>query len=242
MKKICLLLLVMMTSFLGSISVVSADMWSEITGAYDSTLGNLDVNEIDTECMLDMLNDRFGIDAGTPFQLLGEGTNLLGDGLDWAGVGGGDTVRSIGGAVGGFGDNLSDVDLNDIGLDDVMNILDPSNKPVFDGPGIRRGARIVKCNIDRGISTEKDLNVLALGWVNFALSIVAVIAVIAIIYAGFLYIVSGGDDTDKAKKILLYVAVGIIMILSAYAVVNTLIAEPRQGGGDEISQINDFHI
>lgn len=196
----------------------------------------IDVNNVDTECMIDLLNDRFGIDAGTPFKILGKGTEYLGKGMDMVGLGGEETTQTIGKSISGFGDNMSDVDLNDMDLNDVMNILNPSNKPVFDGPGLRRGARIIRCNIDRGVSTEEDLNVLALGWVNFMLQIVAVLAVVAIIYAGFLYIVSGGNDTEKAKKIVIYVAVGIILILASFAIVNTFIEEPRGGGGDEIGQ------
>ncbi len=193
--------------------------------AYDNVFkqGDLDINTLDTECMLDLLNDRLGINMGTPFSLLGKGADLVG----WDG--GADVL-------GGFGQNLADIDINDMGLDDIMNVLNPSNKPVFDGPGLRRGARIIRCNIDRGVSTEKDLNVLIIGWVNFFLILVGVIAVIVIIYAGFLYITTGAEDgAEKAKKIVLYAVLGILLILASYAIVNTIIHEPRVGGGDEIS-------
>ena len=53
------------------------------------------------------------------------------------------------------------------------------------------------------------------------------IAVIMVIYGGFLYIVSGSEDTEKAKKVLLYAAVGIIVILISFALVNTIL-----GAGD----------
>ena len=109
---------------------------------------------------------------------------------------------------------------------DLGSIIDFGNElePVFDGPGIKKGAKIVKCNLDRGVSKEKDLNKLLIGWMKFFLSVVAVVAVAAIIFAGFLYITAGGDDgqTEKAKKIVIWVAIGIILIFGSYAIVNTV--------------------
>lgn len=230
MKKLLFLSLSVFFFFIGE-SVSHADLFGGMTGAQDALQksyddvfkqGDIDVNNIDTECMLDLLNDRLGINMGTPFSLLGEGANLFGD-------------NAVGNSLKGFGQNLADVDINDMGLDDLMNIINPSNKPVFDGPGLRRGSRIIRCNIDRGLSTEKDLNILIIGWVNFFLAFVSVIAVIVLIYAGFLYITGADDGAEKAKKIILGVVLGILLILASYAIVNTVIHEPRVGGGDEIS-------
>ena len=63
-------------------------------------------------------------------------------------------------------------------------------------------------------------------WTNFALSFVAVIAIAFIIYGGFLTIMSGDDEggTKKATTIIKNAIVGIIVIISAYAIVNTLLA------------------
>lgn len=70
--------------------------------------------------------------------------------------------------------------------------------------------------------------------VNFVLSFLGLIAVIFIIYAGYLYVIDGGGDgqKDKAKKIIIYVSIGIIVILASYALVNTLIQEAPIGGDD----------
>ena len=70
--------------------------------------------------------------------------------------------------------------------------------------------------------------------VNFVLSFLGLVAVVFIIYAGWLYIVDGGADgqKDKAKKILIYVSIGIIVILASYALVNTIIQEAPVGGDD----------
>ncbi len=120
-----------------------------------------------------------------------------------------------------FGDDMECIVDIDLG-----SIIDFGNgdKPVFDGPGIKKGAKIVKCNLDRGVSKEKDLNKLIIAWMKFFLSVVAVVAVVAIVWAGFLYVTSGGDDAqnEKAKKIIIWVALGIILIFGSYAIVNTV--------------------
>ncbi len=61
--------------------------------------------------------------------------------------------------------------------------------------------------------------------VNYFLYFLGLIATIMVIYGGFLYITSGGDDAgaEKGKKILIYAAIGIIVILVSYAIVNTII-------------------
>lgn len=69
---------------------------------------------------------------------------------------------------------------------------------------------------------------------NFALAFVGLIATVMVIYGGFLYITSaGGDSPEKAKKIILYAAIGILVILISFALVNTLITQAPGGGGDE---------
>jgi len=108
----------------------------------------------------------------------------------------------------------------------VQDMLGSSGKDdtVFSGPGLKQGAKIVKCRLDKGVSKEKDLKKLIANWSNFLMSITATLAVVALIWAGFLYITAGGEDgqQEKAKKIIIFVAVGIILILGAYAIVNTV--------------------
>ncbi|MDD3066296.1 MAG: hypothetical protein PHO48_00480 [Candidatus Gracilibacteria bacterium] len=83
----------------------------------------------------------------------------------------------------------------------------------------------------KGITTLTGLREAILNWVNFALGFLALIAMIALIYAGFLYVTSMGEDeqSGKAKKIIIYVTIGIIIILLAYAFVNTLIEDGPTG-------------
>lgn len=60
---------------------------------------------------------------------------------------------------------------------------------------------------------------------NFALFFLGVIATAFIIFAGFLYVTARGDDgqVEKAKNIMLYAAIGIIVVLISFALVNTLL-------------------
>ncbi len=106
----------------------------------------------------------------------------------------------------------------------VPVFYDPVTKPIFTGPGLKPGADIAATMLDPGVSKERDLPTLVIGWVKFFSGIMAVIAVVAVVYAGFLYISAFGEDSqmEKAKNIVLYVILGIILVFAAYAIVNTI--------------------
>ena len=69
-----------------------------------------------------------------------------------------------------------------------------------------------------------DIQEIAANLLNWILGFVGIIAVIMFIYAGFLYLTAGGNDenTGKAKKIMLYTIIGIILIFIAYTIVMAL--------------------
>ena len=75
---------------------------------------------------------------------------------------------------------------------------------------------------------EGDIREFAKTILNFILGFLGFIAVVYIIYGGFLYIMSGGDDgnVEKGKKIILNAAIGIIIILASFAIVNTVLKAP----------------
>lgn len=71
---------------------------------------------------------------------------------------------------------------------------------------------------------QGSIRALILQIINFFLQFLGLVAVIMIIYAGVLYITSaGGDSTEKAKKIILYAVIGILIILLSWAIVNTIL-------------------
>lgn len=58
------------------------------------------------------------------------------------------------------------------------------------------------------------------GIINVALSLLGIILVTLVVYAGFLWMTAAGNDDQitKAKKILSSSIIGLIIILSAYAI------------------------
>jgi len=58
--------------------------------------------------------------------------------------------------------------------------------------------------------------------INIILYFLGAISVLVIIFAGILYVMSGGDanSVTKAKNTLLYAVVGLIVAMLAYAIVN----------------------
>ncbi len=71
---------------------------------------------------------------------------------------------------------------------------------------------------------------LALTIVNFFLTFLGLIAVVMIIYGGFLYVTAAGNQEkiESAKKIIMYAVIGIVVILLSFAIVNTVLGA---GGG-----------
>ena len=65
----------------------------------------------------------------------------------------------------------------------------------------------------------------ATGIIAWILGFVAVIAVLALVYGGFLMIFSAGDEENAAtgKKIVLNVILGVIIILTSYTIIATLV-------------------
>lgn len=58
--------------------------------------------------------------------------------------------------------------------------------------------------------------------VNYVLSFVAVLAVLMIIYGGYLYITSGADESrlGKAKSTLIYGIIGVAIAILSFAIIS----------------------
>ena len=76
-----------------------------------------------------------------------------------------------------------------------------------------------------------DVRALVLKIINFFLGFLGLLAVIMVIYGGFLYISSAGNQekVDSAKKILLYAVIGIVIIIISFALINTLLGGLARG-------------
>lgn len=72
---------------------------------------------------------------------------------------------------------------------------------------------------------QTGLRGLLVSIVNFFLGFLGLLAVIMVIYGGFLYVSSAGNEenVNKAKKILLYAAIGIIVIIVSFVLVQTIL-------------------
>jgi len=83
---------------------------------------------------------------------------------------------------------------------------------------VQYGAKEVQKNVD---ATTKPFSTYVQDYINYLLTFLTIIAVIYIIWAGFQIMIGEGDTEKlgKAKKTILYVAIGIIIIWLAYAIV-----------------------
>ncbi len=72
------------------------------------------------------------------------------------------------------------------------------------------------------IKGAKELFVM---FTNFISGFVATIAFVILIYAGYLYVVAGGEEQtqEKVKKLITGAIIGIVLAFGAYAITNTLI-------------------
>ncbi len=79
--------------------------------------------------------------------------------------------------------------------------------------------------VEEATGGESDLKGILQTILNFALSFLGFVMVVMVIYAGVLYVTAAGneDNVGKAKKILLYSAIGVVLIMISFAFVNTLL-------------------
>ncbi|MFW0862138.1 MAG: IPT/TIG domain-containing protein [Candidatus Komeilibacteria bacterium] len=88
-------------------------------------------------------------------------------------------------------------------------------------------------DVDVGLG-DNDVKSIATNIISIVLSFLGIIAVGFVIYAGFLWMTAGGnaDRVDKAKKILIRAAIGIVIILSSYAIASFVISSISGATGD----------
>jgi len=73
--------------------------------------------------------------------------------------------------------------------------------------------------------SETNLSTTIGSLIGVFLSLLGIILLILIIYAGFLWMTAGGeaDKTKKAKDIMINAVIGLIILLAAYAISNFVI-------------------
>lgn len=98
--------------------------------------------------------------------------------------------------------------------------------PVFVGGGMDWGLSVIGSMIPgTGIIDNPSLIVVILAWVKFFLILAGIIAFIAFLWAGAMYLTSfiNNEHAEKGKNAMIYAGIGIIIILMSYALVNLFI-------------------
>jgi PKD repeat protein len=101
---------------------------------------------------------------------------------------------------------------------------------------------VFKALLPSGWVTDKSFSTFAQEIVVYLLGFLTIIAVIYIMYAGFQVMTGWGDEekTKKAKKIITYVAVWIIIILLSYTFVSWIIHTVLPATSSTTTQKNQF--
>jgi hypothetical protein len=75
-------------------------------------------------------------------------------------------------------------------------------------------------------STDQDPRVMAVNVVKFLMTFLGIIAVTVILLGGFKWMTASGNDdkVQEAKKLIMAGIIGLIIILSAYAIVQYIIS------------------
>ncbi|MBI4778984.1 hypothetical protein HY797_00845 [Candidatus Falkowbacteria bacterium] len=80
-------------------------------------------------------------------------------------------------------------------------------------------------NSGLGEAADRDPRQVAADIIKFILGFLGIIAVIIVLYAGFKWMTAGGNEENvaAAKKMLINGIIGLIIILSAYALTNFIL-------------------
>jgi len=102
---------------------------------------------------------------------------------------------------------------------------------------------IDEINSSIGLS-QTDPRIIAARIINFALLFLGVIAVGLVIYAGFLWMTSGGseDKIDQAKKILKNAIIGLVIVLSSWGIATFILTKLMGAtGGGGANNTNNYN-
>ena len=81
-------------------------------------------------------------------------------------------------------------------------------------------------NLGLQAASETDIRTLIVNIIRYALTFLGIIAVVMIMYGGFIWMTSNGqpDRVQKAKNILIAAAIGLIIVISAFAIVTFIVS------------------
>lgn len=95
--------------------------------------------------------------------------------------------------------------------------------------------------ISSDIPQDRTLGDVIKGMVNYFIGFLGFIAVLTFVYAGVLWVVSGGEDAmiTKAKKIMTYSALGLVVVILSFSIVRFITSSAGGGTGAGISCASD---
>lgn len=87
-------------------------------------------------------------------------------------------------------------------------------------------ANLSKAGTEAETTFDDDLSELIGVGINTALAFVGLIFMVLMIYAGYLWMTARGEEepVKKAKKIITASIIGLILVISAYAITNLVVA------------------
>ena len=99
---------------------------------------------------------------------------------------------------------------------------------VFDGEGLLGGLDEAREEIeeeDTGIRSEEDIISAIADIINFVLLFAGIFAVVAFVVSGFMFILGFGSDAgiQRARKIMIWAAVGLVVIIFAFVLVEFIV-------------------
>lgn len=92
-----------------------------------------------------------------------------------------------------------------------------------------------------GLSPGPSIQVMITRILRTIIGFVGVVVVVMIVYGGFLYMTAGGNTTriDKAKKILTQSIIGLVIVLSSFAIVQFILSKLVDATGGGIASEED---
>lgn len=111
-----------------------------------------------------------------------------------------------------------------------LSALPAASQAAIFAPDVPAGSNELKEGVDSiyselqgtGIVEERNITEVIFKYINFALPYLALLVFVSFVYAGILYVANFGveDQLNKAKTIMIWSVVGLIVIIVSYTVVN----------------------
>lgn len=109
------------------------------------------------------------------------------------------------------------------------------------------GVEAVGTGIDNSLASGEDMRIVAGRFIQFALGFLGILAVLLIMYGGFIWMTSGGDEEKikKAKGVLQSSVIGLVIILSSWGLTTFILNKIRDTlgigtGNGNSAQVSTF--